>query len=801
MKDHPTTTTDGGHDGRMPAWEKAAAHVRKLQRLQLALLLLAGSAIIVVVVVGGLASVASSQEQRELEERGQSFLELRGDFAAALFDVQASSASGGEALDASTLLRFISQASRAYALANSYEPASVEERRARDRLISLYESFLAMRSSDETLRDFRALHGTQAGRNLARTAAEALDEWIEANAANVQQARVRQNQLLSRIAAGVILLVIAMATAFVFIWRRIERSREMAVTAAYAQTRRFNSLVRNSSDMVMVMDGEGCFTYCSRSVQRLLGWDIDDLHGKPVGHLVHPDDAGRLELFADKESARALAEEPLAWRLRRSDGSWLDAETLATDLRNDPAVGGVVLNSRDVTDRKAVEEELVHQALHDPLTGLANRLLFDDRLNHALETRADGSAPLAVLILDLDDFKTVNDSLGHQIGDELLNIIGQRLANAVRPGDTAARLGGDEYAVLLENVAGRSSARKVAERIADALSEPIELDDKDMIIGASMGIALAPHDADDAENLVRFADMAMYAAKRDPNTSIISFAPEMERSLEERLKLTLDLNAAIDDADQLQLEYQPIVNLDDGNLVGVEALLRWNHPELGRMMPDRFIPLAEETGAIVQLGYHVLREACAAGAEWNSQLSDHDALMISVNLSARQLEDPALLQVIRSTLEESGLTPSCLILEVTESVLMRDVARAVRLLEDIKAAGIRIAIDDFGTGYSSLSQLGRLPVDMVKIDKSFVDDLSGGNADSELAGVIVQLGAVLKLDTVAEGVEAGEQVTDLRDLQCHLGQGFYFARPMPAPDVARLVEAERRSGTLGTPTG
>jgi diguanylate cyclase (GGDEF)-like protein len=406
-------------------------------------------------------------------------------------------------------------------------------------------------------------------------------------------------------------------------------------------------------------------------------------------------------------------------------------------------------------------------------------------------------APLAVLMLDLDDFKTVNDSLGHSVGDELLNVVGQRLTTCIRPGDTAARLGGDEYAVLLETLAGPAATRVIAQRIFDALRKPITLGSEQIVVTASIGIALAPRHGEDPATLLRHADIAMYESKSQRRGTAQTFHEDMESAIEERLRLTADLNRAVERLDQFELEYQPIVNLADGTIVGLEALVRWQHPDLGLIPPDRFIPLAEQTGLIIPIGRRVIQTACAQGARWNAAL-DGGGLAISVNVSSRQLEDPAFAETVADALRESALPAENLLLEVTESVLMRDVDEAVGLLSRIKELGVRVAIDDFGTGYSSLSQLGRLPVDMVKIDKSFVDDLTGGRADSDLAGVIVQLGTVLRLETVAEGIEMGEQVAGLRELQCALGQGFYFARPMPASGVTALMEGRSElSGAAG----
>jgi diguanylate cyclase (GGDEF)-like protein len=465
----------------------------------------------------------------------------------------------------------------------------------------------------------------------------------------------------------------------------------------------------------------------------------------------------------------------------------LHAETLIRNLARDEAVRGFVLNCRDVSDRKEVEDQLAHQAFHDPLTGLANRVLFQNRLSHALERQVSDHSLLGVLVLDLDDFKTVNDSMGHPIGDELLNVVGQRLLRAVRPGDTAARLGGDEYAVVLEGLAGPAAARVIADRISQAIREPVSLEGKEVVVTASVGIAMAPRHGDDPETLLRLADIAMYAAKATRGGKVLSFDPSMETAIDERMRLTVDLNRAVDAGDQFSIAYQPIVDLETEDILGVEALLRWQHPTDGEILPGRFIPLAEQTGLIIPIGEYVLSTACAAGAAWNANPDRTTDLTISVNVSPRQLEDPSFATTVGDALKRSGLPSRCLLLEVTESALMGDVTQAVEMLTAIKELGVRIAIDDFGTGYSSLSQLGRLPVDMVKIDKAFIDALSGGTADADITGVIVQLGAVLDLQTVAEGIELVEQVSDLQQLECHAGQGFFFASPMKVQEITKLL--------------
>ena len=783
-----TTTADGPAKSPLPLWQETTARVRRLQRAQLIMLLAAGAAILLVVVAGGLKAADAVATQNEAEERAEGIRSLRGEFVVKLFEFeteQGFAPVAGGTIDQGALLEFAGLALQAITLANSYDPPNAAERAARDAVLDIYNEFTDLQATQ----DPAALDATLLtdGPDLATEAIARFDAWSNANARSLMQSRDEQDRLIAQIAITIVAVVLLMSVGVLLTWWLMEKARKQALAEAWAQTRWFDSLVRNASDMVIVVDGSGAIMYCSESVPRLLGWSHGELREMPFAELVHPDDHDALARVFDDPGTDDDAPDPITWRFRHSDGPAMDVETLATHLLDDPSVSGIVLNSRDITDRKVAERELEHLALHDPVTGLANRVLFEDRLSHALRARGRSGDELAILMLDLDDFKTVNDGLGHHAGDELLAAVGQRISGCIRPGDTAARLGGDEYGVLLTAIAGPAAARAVAQRVYDAVRTPTEIAGEQISISASVGIALAPHHGDDPVTLLRYADLAMYAAKKKSGDHIVSFSGDMEQALEERVRLRTDLASAVAAGDELALEYQPIMHLATGSMVGLEALLRWDHPALGRVRPDRFIPLAEETGLIVPIGEHVIRTACMEAAAWNDAGRD---LTVSVNLSARQLEDDRLVNAISQALREAGLPPHKLTLEVTESILMENLGDAVAVLESAKELGIRVAIDDFGTGYSSLSQLGRLPVDVVKIDKSFVSRLSGGTADSDLAGVIVRLGAVLQLQTVAEGIEDEEQLAALRQLGCEYGQGYLFARPMPPNEVdALLAEA------------
>jgi diguanylate cyclase (GGDEF)-like protein/PAS domain S-box-containing protein len=554
---------------------------------------------------------------------------------------------------------------------------------------------------------------------------------------------------------------------------------------------RFRSLVQHSSDLITVLDSDATVIYQSPSIERVLGYTPDDLVGTRFDRLLEPGEEGRLlHLLADGAAYAGGATEALECSIRHQDGTTRHFEILHTNLIDDPSVGGIVLNARDVSERRAFEEQLAHQAFHDPVTGLANRALFAERVRHAVaRSRRDGNGP-AVIFLDLDDFKTINDSLGHAAGDQVLREVAQRLDASIRTSDTAARFGGDEFAILLEDVDGPQDAADTAERILDALTLPVALDQKELLVRASLGISIADGEAPtDADELTRNADAAMYIAKRDGKGGYQLFEPAMHEGVLARLELRADLQRAMTGG-QLELHYQPVVKLSDGSVSGVEALLRWRHPERGLVGPDQFIPLAEEMGLIVPIGRWVLREGCRQASLLHRQLADQPPLSMSINLSVKQLQHSDIVADVRDALEESGLDPSCLVLEITESVMIADTDLAVQRLDELKALGVRLAMDDFGTGYSSLSYLSQLPVDILKMDRSF---LRPGTPleESGLATAVVGLGKTLNLEVVAEGIEASEQWAALRELECELGQGFFFARPMDADAVLDYLRADQ----------
>jgi len=560
--------------------------------------------------------------------------------------------------------------------------------------------------------------------------------------------------------------------------------RLLAETAARQNEARFRSLVQHSSDVILVVEADGRIQFVSPSAARVLRHDPERLLGAALPSLLVAGDRDRADEFLREAGRTTDLSAPIELGFRQPDGSALQTETIATNLVHDPTVRGIVLNIRDVSERKRLEQELVHQAFHDSLTGLANRALFRDRVSHALAIARRQGRDITVLFLDLDDFKTVNDSFGHAEGDRLLMAVAERFLACGRSTDTVARLGGDEFAILIEDVHGSDGAALLVDRLTGAMQAPFRLGHNEVHVTASFGVATAAGD-ETADDLLRNADLAMYSAKRQGKGRSATYESKMVSEVRHRLDLEAALRTAIA-REEMTLHYQPIVHLRTGEIFGFEALVRWEHPRYGHLLPEHFVPIAEETGLIVRLGGWVLREACGQLQRWRAAHPGAQWMM-SVNISGRQLQETELVHEARAALGASGLDPSALVLEITESVLMQHADSVLQQLKAMKALGVGLAIDDFGTGYSSLSYLRRFPIDILKIAKPFIDDVGAGVEKSALARAIIGLGDTLKLKTIAEGVEVEEQRIALVGLGCSLGQGYHFARAMGAEDVGRLL--------------
>jgi diguanylate cyclase (GGDEF)-like protein/PAS domain S-box-containing protein len=546
----------------------------------------------------------------------------------------------------------------------------------------------------------------------------------------------------------------------------------------------FKAIVDQAMGPMLVVDTHGRVCIATPAMCKTLGLEQADLVGKPLADLVHPEDVGVVSRLHARPRV-TLAPNVLC-RLQSATGGWLDAELALTDLRDNAAVHGVVVAMRDTSHRRLADEALVHTALHDPLTGLPNRALLLDRLGHALARANRNAGQTALLFLDLDNFKVVNDSLGHLAGDLLLIEAAHRLQASVRATDTVARFGGDEFAVLLEDVSDANEAVAKAERLANALRQPLEVDGREVRPDVSIGVSLSSGGSDQPDDLLRRADLAMYQAKSAGKGRCCVFEPSMQARADARLELETGLRQALDRG-ELRIHFQPILALDDGRISGFEALVRWARPGHGLVSPSEFVPVAEDTGLIVPLGHWVLTEACRRLRMWQTRYPHAADLSVSVNVSPRQLRHPSFVADVARIIHASRLHPECVTLEITESALVQDAEETTRVLHELKAIGVQLAIDDFGTGYSSLSYLQRLPVDTLKIDRSFVNGLGESERDDAIVRGILELAGTLQLTTTAEGIETDTQLATVRRLGGASGQGFLFARPLAPEDVDLLL--------------
>jgi diguanylate cyclase (GGDEF)-like protein/PAS domain S-box-containing protein len=556
---------------------------------------------------------------------------------------------------------------------------------------------------------------------------------------------------------------------------------------------RLGALVQHSSDVILVLTPSAVVDYASPSVRQVLGYQVADLVGRRLLDYVAEEDRTVVTSVLRGLLARTPAQtDAFQFRIRHRDGRLLHVESRFTNLLETATVSGIVVNVRDVTERKQFEEQLRYQAFHDQVTDLANGTLFRDRVAHALSRRREAGRSLCVLLLDLDDFKIINDTYGHDTGDQVLRAISDRLRSALREGDTAARLGGDEFAVLLEDIAHEADISEIVAELLATVSAPLWLAGLEVSVTCSIGIAVARSARDSgssptADELLRNADVAMYQAKADGDT-FRHFKPEMHEIVVRQLALRADLKAAVA-GNEFSLAYQPIFDLKTDEIAGYEALLRWEHAERGSVPPSTFIPAAEDSGLIVAIGRWVLERACEDAVAFQADDTDPPHRIVSVNISSQQLARVEIVDEVRTALRSSGLDPHCLMLEITESLLISDVELAIERLRALRELGVRIAIDDFGTGYSSLDYILQLPIDVLKIDKKFIDNVEGDDRESRLTAAMIGLASVLELSCVAEGVERPAQTDRLKQLGCDYAQGFLLARPMSADAMLELLRA------------
>jgi len=596
----------------------------------------------------------------------------------------------------------------------------------------------------------------------------------------------RANQANTRMYTGTMValgvsavLAILLAAAFAAGRRRVLAAERSALQRS---ERRFRALVHKASEVVVLTDAERRITYSTDAVLGLVGRSPDALVGRRFEELLPVDERPSVLQLFDRTLRTAPAGTPTQWTIARPDGTTSLVEAQSANLLDDPDVAGVVLTIRDVTGRREMEAQLRHQALHDPLTGLANRTLFEDRVSQALQRFRRSDHSISVLYLDIDGFKEINDSLGHGAGDQLLRTVAGRIDSCLRGSDTAARLGGDEFACLVEDFEDPDQAFTVARRLGAALAPTILVEDRPITVRASIGIAQGTKPLISAGQLIHSADLAMYQAKAKGRGEIAVFHEDLLIAARSRLSLREDLRYAIE-RNELTLAYQPLVRLESPRVVGIEALLRWQHGKDGLIPPDRFIPIAEETGLIVTIGRWVLDRALTDLAQWSTTAPE---LAVNVNVAPRELAEDDYVQTVAATLARHGIEPSRLTLELTESEFLDDGETSQRL-QALAQLGVQLAIDDFGTGQSSLARLQRLPVTQVKMDRSFLAAIDESTQSATLVRSMIELGQDLGLEMVAEGIERDSQYDMLRQSPCALGQGFFFGRPQPADVIAGLL--------------
>ena len=558
-----------------------------------------------------------------------------------------------------------------------------------------------------------------------------------------------------------------------------------------ASAERFRALVQHGSDLTLLVNNDGVVSYATPSTERILGYAPHELEGRSDFAWVSASDRGRLTRVIASRVAPGEPSLPIVISAWHADGNWRDLEVIATAVERTGPVDGVVINAHDVTDQRTLELQLLHQAFHDPLTGLPNRSLFLDRLSQARAEAEEGQAAYGVIYLDLDDFKLVNDTFGHLAGDQLLRTAGDRL-NALGRGEyTVARMGGDEFTILLEGIAGAADAEAFAGQIVQHLREPILINGEEVLISPALGIAVWQPGDDADRDLLREADVALYEAKALGHGQRVVFGSGLATRARTRLHMHGDLHRALT-SDQMQVHYQPQVDLVTGKIREFEALIRWEHPVRGNIPPSEFLPLAEGTGIIVPLGERILRRACQDASDWNRErlVRGLDPLVMAVNLSPRQFLQPDLVPRVRDVLHVTGLAPSSLRLEITERVAMADLSATIATMTQLRDLGVRLSIDDFGTGYSGLSHLRQCPFDTIKIDGSYIAKIDDDHGDTAIIHAVMVFARTLGLHVCAEGIEREEQVRVLRALGCQRGQGFYFSGALPGATVAAMLRSD-----------
>ena len=549
---------------------------------------------------------------------------------------------------------------------------------------------------------------------------------------------------------------------------------------------RFRALVQNSFDIITIHDESGLTTYESPAASRLLGYPPGTLIGKTPFETVHPKDVARVrEAFAALVRGE-VSTAPIVLRFRHADGSWIHLEALGNNLLENPGIRGIVLTSRDITDRKRAEERVQYLANYDVLTALPNRFLMHDRLTQVVAQAHRNKLSAALLHVDIDRFKVVNETLGHYVGDALLKQAAERIRKVIREGDTVARVGGDEFTVVFPNVTSLQALSKIAQEMLRELAQPFPGDGQDLFLSASIGISLFPDDAGSVDELIKNADAAMHSAKNLGRNNYQFFTSDLNQEVQERMQIESGLRNAVG-RNELSLLYQPKIDLATRQVIGAEALLRWTHPKLGVISPARFVPVAEEAGLVGQIGEWVLREACRQIRVW--QDAGH-RLQVAVNVSARQFQQYDLAELVREVMLDTGVRAEHLELELTESAVMHNAEASIVTLEQLAAQGVQIAVDDFGTGYSSLSYLKRLPLDVLKIDQSFVRDISSDPNDAAIVRAIITLARSLGIKVIAEGVENEAQLAFLNAYGCQYAQGYLFGQPLSPRQFEELVDGQ-----------